>query len=79
MVGMEMADGHHRQVAQLRLGLPETKKGAAAHVDQNSGVIFHPQKVAGGSAVGLDPWSAGTQNLNGYRLPRAGLRRRDQG
>ena len=75
VIGMEMADGHHREVAQLGLGLPEPKKGTAAHVDQNSGVIFDPQKVAGGSAIRLDPRSAGTQNLNRYRLPRAGLRR----
>ena len=45
VVGMKMADGDQRQVADLCLRLPEKQEGPATHVDKNPGLIADPQEI----------------------------------
>lgn len=46
VVGMKMADGHPPQVGELRLSLAKTAQSAAAHIDEDPGLITDPEQIA---------------------------------
>jgi hypothetical protein len=76
VVGMKMAYGDQRQVAEFCLGLAKAKEGAAANVDEYPRLSVDPEEVAGRRAIRVDPGSTRTQDLDFYRIGGAALSQR---
>jgi hypothetical protein len=76
VVGMKMADGDQRQIAELCLGLAEAKEGSAANVDKYPRLRLDPEEITGRRAIRVDAGATRTQDLYSYRIPGAALRQR---
>ena len=75
MIGMKVTDADQHEVAQLRARLSEPEIGAAAHVDEHSGLAVDPQQIARRGPVLVEGRTGGSQNLQGRRPGCAALRR----
>ena len=75
MIGMQMTNADQRKVAQLRARLSKPQIGAAAHVDEHSGLAVDPQQITRRRPILVEARTGGSQNLQGRRPGCAALRR----
>src|SRR5260221_14368177 len=79
MVGMQMAHEDHREIAELRSRLSEADIGSSARIDEDLRLRTNPEKIAGIGPILDEARRAGTQDLHGDGIARAGLRQSARG
>jgi hypothetical protein len=73
---MKMAYRNQREVAKLRSALAKAKEGSPANVDKYPRLSIDPKEITGRRAIGVDPGSTRTQDLDCYRTGGAALSQR---